>query len=128
MNRNTILFVLAAALIAAAFPPAEAQTLGSLPVQGKVTMEGSPFPNAQVVLTNADTGKTYKTKSEKSGDFSIMGVPYGNYQVEVIGDKGDKLFSEKTSVGSGTTTGSNFLKIDIVKGASVPESGAPAAP
>jgi tetratricopeptide (TPR) repeat protein len=128
MKRNTILLALAAVLSAAAFLPAQAQTIGSQPVQGKVTMEGSPFPNAQVVLTNADTGKTYKTKSEKSGDFSLMGVPYGNYQVEVTGDKGEKLFSEKTSVGGGTTTSSNFLKIDIVKGATVPEAGAPAAP
>jgi len=128
MKRNTILLALAAVLIAAAFPSADAQPLGSLPVQGKVTMEGSPFPNAQVVLTNADTGKTYKTKSEKSGDFSFISVPYGNYQVEVIGDKGEKLFSEKTSLATGTTTGNNFLKIDIVKGARVPEAGAPAAP
>jgi len=128
MKRNTILLALAAVLSAAAFLPAQAQTIGSQPVQGKVTMEGSPFPNAQVVLTSADTGKTYKTKSEKSGDYSVMGVPYGNYQVEVIGDKGEKLFSEKTSVGGGTTTSSNFLKIDIVKGATVPEAGAPAAP
>jgi hypothetical protein len=127
MKRNTILFALAAVLSVAAFLPAQAQTVGT-PVEGKVTMEGSPLAHAQVVLTNADTGKTYKTKSEKSGDFSFMGVPYGNYQVEVIGDKGEKLFSEKTSVGGGTTTSNNFLKIDIVKGATVPEAGAPAAP
>lgn len=122
MKRNTILFALAAALIAAAFPRADAQTLGSLPVEGKVTMEGSPFPNAQVVLTNVDTGKTYKAKSGKSGDFSLLGVPYGNYQVDVFGDKGEKLFSEKTSVGGVTTTSSNILKIDIVKGAALPDA------
>jgi hypothetical protein len=127
MKRNIILFALAAVLSAAAFFPAQAQTVGA-PVEGKVTMEGSPLAKAQVVLTNADTGKTYKTKSEKGGDFSFMGVPYGNYQVEVIGDKGEKLFSEKTSLGTGNTTGSNFLKIDIVKGAAVPEAGAPAVP
>ncbi len=128
MKRNTILVALAALLSAAACLSAHAQTLGSLPVEGKVTMEGSPFPNAQVVLTNVDTGKTYKAKSGKSGEFSLLGVPYGNYQVEVIGDKGEKLFSQKTSIGGGTTTSSNFLKIDIVKGATVPEAGAPAGP
>lgn len=128
MKKKTILFALAALLTAAAFLPAQAQTIGSQPVEGRVTMEGSPFPNAQIVLTNADTGKTFKGKSGKSGDFSLLGVPYGNYQVDVIGDKGEKLFSEKTSVGGGTTTSNNFLKIDIVKGATVPEAGAPAAP
>jgi len=127
MKRNTILFALAAALSAAAFLPAHAQTVGA-PVEGKVTRDGSPFPNAQVVLTNVDTGKTYKSKSEKSGDFSMLGVPYGNYQVEVIGDKGEKLFSQKTSLGTGNSTGSNFLKIDISKDAPVPDSSAPPAP
>lgn len=76
-------------------------------------------------MTNADTGKTYKTKSEKSGDFSLLGVPYGNYQVDVIGDKGEKLFTQKTSLGTEKSTGSNFLKIDIVKGAALPDTGAP---
>lgn len=124
MNKKAILFALAAVLSAAAFLPAHAQTVG-VPVEGKVTQEGKPFPNAQVVLTNADTGKTYKTKSEKSGDFSLLGVPYGNYQVDVIGDKGEKLFTQKTSLGTEKSTGSNFLKIDIVKGAALPDTGAP---
>ncbi|HEY2113986.1 MAG TPA: hypothetical protein VGJ51_02795, partial [Candidatus Angelobacter sp.] len=62
MKRNIILFALAAVLSAAAFLPAHAQTVGA-PVEGKVTQEGSPLANAQVVLTNADTGKTYKSKS-----------------------------------------------------------------
>lgn len=125
MKKNTILFALAAVLTVAAFLPAHAQTVGA-PVEGKVTRDGSPFPNAQVVLTNVDTGKTYKSKSEKSGNFSVLGVPYGNYQVEVIGDKGEKLFSEKTSLGTGNSTGSNFLKIDISKDAPVTDSGAAA--
>lgn len=125
MKRNTILFALAAVLSAGAFLPVHAQTVG-VPVEGKVTRDGSPFSNAQVVLTNVDTGKTYKSKSEKSGNFSMLGVPYGNYQVEVIGDKGEKLFSEKTSLGTGNSTGSNFLKIDISKDAPVTDSGSPA--
>lgn len=125
MKRNTILLALAAVLSACL--SAQAQTVGA-PVEGKVTRDGSPFPSAQVVLTNADTGKTYKTKSEKSGDFSLVGVPYGNYQVEVIGDKGEKLFSQKASLGTGNSTGSNFLKIDISKDAPVPDAGASAAP
>jgi tetratricopeptide (TPR) repeat protein len=127
MKRNTILFALAAVLGAAAFLPAQAQTVGA-PVEGKVTRDGSPLPNAQVVLTNVDTGKTYKSKSEKNGDFSFLGVPYGNYQLEVIGDKGEKLFSQKTSLGTGNTTASNFLKIDISKDAPAPDAGASAAP
>ena len=125
MKRNTILLALAAVLIAAPLLPAYAQTVGA-PVEGKVTLEGSPFPNAQVVVTNVDTGKIYKTKSDKSGSFSLLGVPYGNYQVDVIGDKGEKLFTEKTTIGTGDTSASNILRIDVPKGGAVTDSGAPA--
>ena len=124
MKRNAIFFALTAVLFAG-FLPARAQTVGA-PVEGRVTQEGSPLSNVQVVLTNIDTGKSYKSKPEKSGDFSMVGVPYGNYQVDVIGEKGEKLFTEKTSLGTGNSTASNFLKIDIVKGAAVPDAGAPA--
>jgi tetratricopeptide (TPR) repeat protein len=127
MKRNAIFFALTAVLFAAGFLPARAQTVGA-PVEGKVTMEGSPFPNAQVVLTNVDTGKSYKSKTEKTGDFSLLGVPYGNYEVAVLGDKGEKLFTQKTSIGTGNTTASNFLKIDIPKDGALPDAGAAAAP
>jgi TolA-binding protein len=125
MKRNTTLFALAAVL--SAFLPAQAQTVGA-PVEGKVTQEGSALPNVQVILTNVDTGKSYKSKTEKKGDFSLVGVPYGNYQVDVIGDKGEKLFTQKTSLGTGNTTGNNFLKIDIPKGGALPDAGGAAAP
>ena len=127
MKTNAILFALLAVLSGGSFLSARAQTVGA-PVEGKVTVEGSPLANAQVVLTNADNGKSYKSKTEKSGDFFLLGVPYGNYQVDVFGDKGEKLFTEKTSLGTGNTTGSNFLKIDIPKGGALPDAGAPAAP
>ena len=127
MKRNAIFCALTAVLFAAAFLSAHAQTVGA-PVEGKVTMEGSPLPNAQVVLTNIDTGKAYKTKSEKSGAFSFLGMPYGNYQVDVIGDKGEKLFTDKTTIGTGNTSASNILKIDVPKGGALPDAGASTAP
>src|SRR6476620_9213415 len=96
MKRNAIAFAVCLLLgTLAAWP----QTVG-MPVEGKVTQEGSPLPNVQVVLTNMDNGKSYKTKTDKSGSFSLLGVPYGNFQVEVRGEKGEKLFTERTSIGS----------------------------
>ena len=44
-------------------------------------------------ITNADTDKSYKTKTDKKGEFALLGVPYGNYQIEVFGEKGEKLFT-----------------------------------
>ena len=89
------------------------------PTEGKVTQEGSPLPNVQVVITNADTNKSYKTKTDKKGEFALLGVPYGNYQVEVFGEKGEKLFTEKTALGTGNTSSSNILNIDVPKGGAV---------
>ena len=115
MKRNAMVLVLVAWLLAAL--PAWTQSVG-VPVEGKVTQEGQPLANAQVVLTNVDNGKNYKVKTDKSGAFSLVGVPRGNFQVEVLGEKGEKLFTEKTVIGSeqGGTGANDFLKIDVPKG------------
>jgi tetratricopeptide (TPR) repeat protein len=115
MKRHAIVYALAALLFAAGFLPARSQTVGA-PTEGKVTQEGTPLPNVQVVLTNADTNKSYKTKTDKKGEFVLLGVPYGNYQVEVFGEKGEKLFTEKTSLGTGNTSDTNILNIPVPKG------------
>jgi TolA-binding protein len=115
MKKNAIALALAAFLLAAL--TAWAQTVG-VPVEGTVTEEGKPLPNVQVVLTNVDTGRNYKTKTDKNGHFSLLGIPYGNFQVDVLGEKDKKLFTTKTSVGgeSGGTSSGNFMKIDVPKG------------
>lgn len=115
MKRNAIGYALAGLLFAAGFLPARSQTVGA-PTEGKVTQEGSPLSNVQVVITNTDTNKSYKTKTDKKGEFALLGVPYGNYQIEVFGEKGEKLFTEKTSLGTGNTSSTNILSIDVPKG------------
>jgi len=121
MKRNAIVFALAALLCSVGFLPARSQTVGA-PAEGKVTQEGKPLPNVQVVLTNADTGKVYKTKTDKSGNFAVLGVPYGNYQVDVLGEKGEKLFTEKTGLGTGNTSSTNVLNINIPAGGAAPDN------
>jgi len=91
------------------------QTIGA-PVEGRVTQEGQPLASVQVVLNNVDTGRSYKCKTDKAGAFALIGVPYGNYQVDVLDEKGEKLFTQKTSIGTGDTSASNLIKIDIPKG------------
>jgi hypothetical protein len=103
------------------------QTVGS-PVEGAVTQEGKPFPNVQVVLSNLDTGRTYKTKTDKRGGFSFVGIPNGNYQVDVTNEKGEKIFSKKTGIGIDNTTASNRLSIDIAKDAApIDDKAAPSS-
>jgi TolA-binding protein len=96
---------------------AGAQSVG-VPVEGKVTQEGQPLANVQVVLTSSDSGRSYKTKTDKNGSFSTVGIPRGGFNVEVLGEKGEKLFKQQTSIGSeqGGTSATDFLSIDVPKG------------
>jgi Carboxypeptidase regulatory-like domain/Tetratricopeptide repeat len=116
MKKNAIVCALATLFLAVGFLPARPQSVGGT-AEGKVTQEGAPMSNAQVVLTNTTNGKTYKTKTDKKGEFAVLGLPPGNYQVEVLGEKGEKLFTEKTDIGmQGNTSVTNVLKIDVPKG------------
>jgi tetratricopeptide (TPR) repeat protein len=114
MKRNAIVLALGALLFAVGFLPARSQTIGAQ-AEGKVTQDGKPFANAPVVFTNTETGKTYKSKTDKNGEFQMLGVPYGSYEVNVLNEKGEKLSSDKTTLGTGNTTTSNALQIDVAK-------------
>lgn len=114
MKRNAVVLALSTLLFAMGYLPARAQTVGAQ-AEGKVTQEGSPLPNAPVVFTNTETGKVFKTKTDKSGEFRMLGVPYGSYRVEVLNEKGEKLFSDKTTLGTDNTTSNNILEIHASK-------------
>jgi tetratricopeptide (TPR) repeat protein len=61
-------------------------------IQGRVTDSGKPVANADVVLTNLDNGKVYKMKTDKDGQFSGVGIAFGNYEeVVTAGEKGYKV-------------------------------------
>jgi tetratricopeptide (TPR) repeat protein len=114
MKRNAAVLALGALLFAVGFLPARSQTVGAQ-AEGKVTHDGKPLPNAPVVFTNTETGKTYKTKTDKNGEFQMLGVPYGSYEVNVLNEKGEKLSSDRTMLGTGDTSSSNILHIDAGK-------------
>lgn len=65
-------------------------------IQGKVTDGGKPVPDAQVTLTNADNGRTFKMKTDKNGQFTGVGIPFGVYDEEVTA--GEKRFKAKVQV------------------------------
>ena len=115
MKRNAMALVVIALLLPSL--AAGAQSVG-VPVEGKITQEGQPLANVQVVLTNPENGRSYKTKTDKTGAFSMVGVPRGNFNVEVVGEKGEKLFRQQTTIGSdeGGTGATDFLKIEVPKG------------
>lgn len=99
----------------------QAQSIGAH-VEGTVTQEGKPLPNVQLVFTYADNGRTFKTKTDKNGHFALVGAPYGSYNVDVLGEKGEKLFSQKASLGHEDTSNPDELNIDIPKGGAVADN------
>jgi predicted negative regulator of RcsB-dependent stress response len=118
MKRNVIVLALATLFCSAGFLPAHAQTVGAH-AEGNVTQEAKPLPNVQLVFTYVDNGKVFKTKTDKNGHFVLVGVPYGSYQVDVLGEKGEKLFTQTTSLGHEDTSNPDELKIDIPKAGAV---------
>jgi hypothetical protein len=59
-----------------------AQSAGTASVQGLVTdATGAAVPNANLVLTNTDTGTSRSTTSDSGGLYSIPNVPVGPYSL-----------------------------------------------
>lgn len=88
-------------------------------VAGKVTNAGKPVPDAQVVLTNLNTGRTFKAKTDKNGSYEMVGLERTNYQVEVSDSSGQKIYSSKqgiTGEANGQMGGVQQLDIDVAQG------------
>ncbi len=115
MKRNRIVFALATVLFAMGPLAAWSQTVGA-PVDGTVTREGQPLAGVQIVLTNTDSGKVLKDKTDKLGKFALIGVPYGNYEIQVVSGSGEKLCKHATAIFPGATTDIPTIKIDIPGG------------
>jgi tetratricopeptide (TPR) repeat protein len=113
MKKYTVFF--AAVLLLAfsamvAWPQAQ-----SAKVQGKVTDNGKPVPDVQVVFTAAATGKVSKMKTDSTGAYSGVGFSVGEYKVQIIGASGESLFTvNKTQItmDGGAAT---VLNIDLTK-------------
>jgi tetratricopeptide (TPR) repeat protein len=86
-------------------------------VHGKISAGNKPVPDVQVVLTSPSTGKIYKMKTDRNGEFMSIAVNYGQYNMEVLGPSGEKLF-EKTVAISGQGDEPD-LSADIGSGAKV---------
>jgi tetratricopeptide (TPR) repeat protein len=93
--------------------------------------EGNPLAGAEVVYTNVGTvdyssagtgtpritegsGKIYKVKTDKKGSFSLVGVEYGVYKIEITAADGSHVYSGKKNVGDNTDANSqNTLNVDL---------------
>jgi hypothetical protein len=65
----------------------------SATASGTVMKDGSPVDNVQVVLTSFETGKQFKTKTDKRGNYASTGMMVGTYTVQVLGSDGVVLYT-----------------------------------
>jgi len=122
MKKFSVFAALAAMLLALVSVPMWSQ---SNQVEGTVTDGGKPVPNAQLTLTNVGTSKTFKVKTDKNGKFAMLGVPPGQYDIDVASSTGEKLYQQRSSI-SPNETGVAVVKIEIGQsnaGASQGQSG-----
>lgn len=74
-------------------------------IRGKVTKNYEPAAKLQVVITDIATGKAYKTKTEKNGEFYMGGLQPGeNFIVEIMGSDKQVLYSSQPLNISGNVT------------------------
>lgn len=80
-------------------------------IEGKIMQDNAPAPNLQVVFSNPETGKQYKTKTDKKGEYVFLGMLPAAYKVEVINPKVGVLYTKKSHLVDGT----GKLAIDLSK-------------
>ena len=114
MKKNLILCAIATLLFALGALPAWSQTVQ---VTGKITDSGKPLASATVTFINQGTTRKMTVKSDKNGNIQLLGVPIGNYDVEVTSSSGEKLYKQQMTISPSETSGLAEVKIDVSQGA-----------
>ena len=85
-------------------------------VKGTITAGGKPVPDVQVVLTSKANGRTFKFKTDKNGQLTGYGVPFGDYDEEVFNASGESVFKKPLRITSENGTTENDISADISSG------------
>jgi tetratricopeptide (TPR) repeat protein len=86
--------------------PSFAQTGG---LTGKATkMDGTPCVKCLVTIDREEIHATYKTKTDKKGEYIYIGLPIGMYKVTLFDTDGKSLFYIEQKVGMGNPEETDF--------------------
>jgi len=111
----------AALILALLFPViAAAQTTGQI-VGVVLDTNGKPYPDVLIEIKNPDNGKVFNTKTDKSGQFTQVGVPAGMYVVTLTKEKDQLTFSLQFRVDAGKDNGFN-LNFKEIKASMAPSA------
>lgn len=82
--------------------------------QGEVRdMQGRPVAGALVVYTNTNNGKTYRIKTDDNGQYHILGLMLGWYNLEITGPAGKHIYSGKKFLSAGDAQKLNIVQVDL---------------
>jgi tetratricopeptide (TPR) repeat protein len=90
-------------------------------VKGTITAGGKPLADVQVVLTNRDNGRTFKFKTDKNGQLTGAGIPFGPYDEQVLNASGEAIFKRALQLIAEAGTTENDISVDVSSGAGQPK-------
>jgi len=76
-------------------------------------MQSRPIAGALVVYTLEHNGKTYSVKTDSNGQYHIIGLKLGKYDLEITGPTGKHIYSGKKSLSAGDAQKFNVVQIDL---------------
>lgn len=85
-------------------------------IKGRITTGGKPLPDVQVVLTNKDNGRAFKFKADKNGQITGFGVPYGEYDEQVLSATGESLYKKPIRIVSENGSTENDISVEVSSG------------
>ena len=82
--------------------------------QGEVRdMQSRPIAGALVVYTFEGSGKTYSVKTDSNGQYRMIGLKLGKYDVEITGPTGKHIYSGKKFLSAGDAQKLNVVQVDL---------------
>jgi tetratricopeptide (TPR) repeat protein len=90
--------------------------VGSLDNGSSAALPDASFPGASpgTPRITEGSGRVYKVKTDKKGDFTLIGVQYGIYRVEITASDGSHVYSGVKNIGDNTEALSqNVLHVDL---------------
>ena len=73
----------AGAAVVAAATATEVAAQSTVSLTGRVTSKGQPVPDAQIAVTDRETNQVRGTRTSAGGDYSVVGLQPGTYEVRV---------------------------------------------
>ena len=89
-------------------------------ITGTIKAGGKPLPDVQVVLTSRTNGRVFKFKTDKNGQLSGYGVPFGDYDEQVFDVSGESIFKRALSIISENGSIDNDISVDVSAGKGQP--------